>query len=132
MEDFNSGAPSGDDRLWGCLAYAGSIVLCCGLPVAALIIYLMKKEESPYIRFHAGQALVLGLALLVVSIILSVLSAVMSMIPGVGTLWGLIAMALYPLLSVAMLGYWVYLAIMAYRGEEIEVPTLADFVREKL
>lgn len=128
---------SSDEKLWACLAYLGNILLCCGvLPVAAIVIFFMKKDESQYLKFHTAQALALGVVCFGVWLVLTVVNMVVSLITSpvaaaaIG--WGLVGMVVFPLVGLAIIGYWIYLSILAYRGEDFEVPYIGNFVHEKL
>ncbi|RCV50571.1 DUF4870 domain-containing protein [Marinitenerispora sediminis] len=46
--------PGSDDQMWGVLTHVGGIVL--GL-LGPLIVFLMKKDESPWVRAQAVEAL---------------------------------------------------------------------------
>jgi len=59
------GYPDDDARLFGAAAHAVSFVE--GGLIGPLAIYLLKKDESEFVAFHALQSLYFGLALLVVT-----------------------------------------------------------------
>lgn len=44
----------GDETTWAMMSYVGAIVV--GVP-APLIVYFVKRRESPFVRFHAAQCL---------------------------------------------------------------------------
>lgn len=51
----------GDERTWGMLAHLSvllNLVTGFGGPIAALIIYLVYKDRSRFVAYHAMQALV--------------------------------------------------------------------------
>jgi len=79
------------------------------------ILFLMLEKRDPFVRFHAAQATVVGAVLVVAWVALSVLS----MVPFVGWLVGLLA-------SIA-LGFggfvlWLFLMFQAFSGKEWELP----------
>src|SRR5690348_18199039 len=47
-----------DDQTWAMLSY---ILALFASVIAPLVIYLVKKNESRYVRFHAAQALNMGI-----------------------------------------------------------------------
>ena len=59
--------PSGDDddRLWAMVAYLGMIFFAFIPPLA---IYLLKRSESRYVRFHAAQAVNLWITVFLYSL----------------------------------------------------------------
>ena len=93
-----------DDKLWGALSY---------FPLIAIIMLLMPdKIKRPFIKFHAIQALAIGLVLVIVNIVLA-------WIPVVG--------CFTPLLWLVML--WP--ALDAYRGNYTQIPVVTDFIKKQ-
>lgn len=87
-----------DDRLWALLGYI--------LPLIALVALLMEdKKDRPFIRFHAIHALILSVAILILSFTVC--------------LWAL------------PWAYGIYLGVRAYQGEMTEVPFATDFARNQ-
>lgn len=112
--------PSSDDKLWAGLSYAGSAL--CMIPT--IVILLMKKDESRFIKFHSLQALGFSLGSLVFWLVLSGLT----MIPILG--W-LVAFAML-VIWIVPLAYWIYLMIQAFMGNDVRIPGLADFIDQHL
>lgn len=93
-----------DDKLWGLLSYLLS-------PLVPLIMLLMEdKKNRPFIKYHAVQALILGV---VASILTAALAAII-----VGCVIGF-----------AYAAYAIYLAVKAYQGEMVEIPFLTNFCK---
>lgn len=80
--------------------------------VTGLIIFFVAKKEDKYARWHAVQAIGLGIATTVVYIILY-------FIP--------FAFLFSWIIWVAVLVLVVILAVKAYKGEKIRLPVIADF-----
>lgn len=59
-------APSGNDRLWSVFCHL-SALLGVGF-VFPLVVYLVMKDESPFVRAHAAEALNFHLSLLIYSL----------------------------------------------------------------
>jgi uncharacterized Tic20 family protein len=106
-----------DDNMWALLSYISPIIVSF---LGPLIIYLIKKDESQYVRYHAAQALnliitstIYGFAIFIVSIVLALVTR------GVGFL------ALFPLyliFGIITLVYLIMAAIAANRGELYRIP----------
>ena len=95
-----------DDKLWCLLTYVFS-------PLVPVIILLLEdKKNRPFIKAHNGQALVLGLVNIVLSIVLG---------------WTLI-LSCVPLL---VWFYLVYLGIQAYGGKLVEIPVITKFCKDQ-
>src|SRR5579875_1654610 len=110
------GLTPGDER-WAMLGYLGVPFTGFVLP---LVIYLLKRRTSPFVRWHAGQALNLAvtailytLSALIVGLMLSLDSVVVAltiMVPVTAILW---------LIS---LGYLVRAAVGAGSGQHAAIP----------
>ena len=105
MEE-NLGTPdiTSDDKLWAALSYILS-------PIIPIIMLLMEeKKNRSFIRFHAVQSLVAGIAIgIIVGIIL---------IPTLGC-GGLLYLIMF---------FWAY---KAYQGEYFEIPVLTNFIKNQ-
>ena len=95
-----------DDKLWALLAYVLS-------PLVPIIILLMEdKKDRPFIKAHNMQALVLGVVNFILAVVLG---------------WT-VFLSCVPLLVWL---YMVYLGIQAYKGNEVTIPIITDFVKNQ-
>ncbi|MBM3152429.1 MAG: DUF4870 domain-containing protein [Chloroflexi bacterium] len=95
-----------DDKLWALLGYIFS-------PLIPLIMLLMEDKKSrPFIKFHAVQAIVLGIIQLVFYMVLG---------------WIFIGLCL----GLALFSYMIYLGVKAYNGEYVEVPGVTNFIKNQ-
>lgn len=60
---YGPGITGSDDTTWALLGYLGQFLI--GF-LAPLIVYLARKDQSPFVRFHGAQALNLALTYLIV------------------------------------------------------------------
>lgn len=96
------GVPAGeitsDDKLWACLSYIFT-------PLIPIIVLLMEdKKNRPFLRYHAFNALVMGIITFILSFIF------------IGCLVYI---------------YNIYLAVKAYQGEKVEIPVVTNFIRNQ-
>jgi uncharacterized membrane protein len=92
-----------DDKLWAALSYV--------FPLFAILALVMEdKKARPFIKAHAMQALVAGVAIGVIAVVLG------SFTFGCGTLVYLV------------MWFWAY---KAYQGELITIPVVTDFVKNQ-
>lgn len=91
-----------DDKLWSALAYIFTPII----PIILLV--LEDKKNRPFIRFHAFQSLVVGVALIILIPIIAVPTF------GCGSILWLITF------------YWAY---KAYQGETFDIPVVTQFIR---
>jgi len=102
---MGGGEVTDDDKLWALLSWLF-------WPIAVIVLLLEDKKQRPFIKYHAVQALVVGVIGYVISGVLSVI--------GVGcVLW------------LAVLIYQIYLAIKSYQGEWVEIPVITDFCKNQ-
>lgn len=117
-------APTSDDKLWAGLSYVG--IMCC--LIGSLIVFFLKKDESSYIKFNALQAIGFGLVWIVLSVGLNFGMMLVSQIPVIGLILGLVGM----LIPLGLFGYWIFLMIQAFMGKDVRIPVLADFIDQNL
>ena len=113
--------PGNDDKLWAGLSYAGVAILA--LPTIAILV--LKKGESDYIKFHSLQALGYFLLCFVVGIVLAILSFLLGPLGFIVGIGGF-------LLNLVMLGFWIYLMVQAFSGNDPRIPMLADQIDNNL
>ena len=109
-----------DDQLFAMLSYLLTFVAHL---IAPLIIYLVKMNESRYVRFHAAQSLNLNItafAYMVGSFIIGLILGVLTHGPGF-----LVIFLLFIVIGLGELVFLILAAIAAYRGELYRIPTVA-------
>ena len=106
--------PVGDDKTLAILAHV--LTLIAGF-LAPLIIYLVKKDDSPYVRHHAAQALNFQLSIIIYAIVSFILILV------------LIGILLLLALGVGAFVLTIVAAIKASNGEWYRYPLAIPFVR---
>jgi uncharacterized protein len=102
--------PTADDRTWGLLAHLSALIalLLGGLTfLGPLIVWLLKKDQSPFVGDQAKEALNFQIAVLIVSLICSI------------TCVGLIVL---PFLIVADIVFIVMAAMEANKGVYYRYP----------
>lgn len=114
-----------EERLWAMLAHLLALlgyVVWFGAYVAPLVIYLVYKDKSPFVAFHALQSLFFQLALLVVGVICALLALTI-----------VLACIVIPVAAVVAVGALVYIivaAIKAYNGELFEYWLVGKWARQ--
>jgi uncharacterized Tic20 family protein len=120
---------SADEKLWGMLAHLLTLlgyVVVVGEYIAPLVIYLVYKDRSQFVAFHALQALFFQLLALAVIIALMLFSVVTL---GCGIL---LAAPLAIALAIAVLVYTIIAAIQANNGVWYELPIVGRWARNTL
>ena len=111
-----------DERTWSILAHLSVLAGLVGLmPLGALIIWLVYKDRSPRVGFHALQALWYQIAWLVIMVVGWSVTIVLSFI--------LIGLLLIPVMLIASLVPFVHGCYAAYKvsqGVDYRYPFIAD------
>ncbi|HEX5387746.1 MAG TPA: DUF4870 domain-containing protein [Gemmatimonadales bacterium] len=94
-------------------------------PFTGILFYVIEKQ-NPFVRFHAMQSIVFGVAWIVLWVALSVISGV---VPVVGWIAGFLAS-----IVIGIGGFIVWLLLMwqAFQGKEWELPVIGQFARKQL
>ena len=108
------GPVSSDDTTWALLAHLSYFVL--GL-IGPLVIFLVKKDSSPFVRQHSAEALNFHITIMLASIVSFVLMLVLI---GFLTLFAVI---------IAGAVYSVIAAIAANRGQSYRYPLTLRLVK---
>jgi uncharacterized protein len=111
-----------DDRTWALLSYVLALVASI---IAPLVIYLVKMNESRFVRFHAAQALNLGITAIIESVGIFIVGILLAVIlHGFGFLLMLLA---FLALGIAHLVYLIMGAVRSNQGQLFRVPTIICF-----
>ena len=111
-----------DERTWSMLSHLSVLAALLGLmPLGALIIWLVYKDRSPRVGFHALQALWYQIAWLVILVVGWFVTFVLSFI-----LIGLLLIPVMLLASMVPLIHGSYAAYKVYEGEDYRYPYIAD------
>lgn len=116
--------PSSDERLWAMLAHLAGILGYLGgigQYVVPLVIYLVYKDRSQFVAFHALQSLLFQLAVLVAGFAVLILFLATC-------LGSVLALPL----SIGALAYAVVAAIRANQGEWFEYWLVGEWARRQV
>lgn len=118
-----------DDRLIALLTYASQVFLPFIMPI--LVLLSESSKVRPFQRFHAVQSLALTILVVATGILVSISTAVIQIIPVLGTI---VAIAVFCLTPIAYLMYLValfYYGYQAYQGKRFAIPGLTSFLRDQ-
>jgi uncharacterized Tic20 family protein len=114
-----------DEQTWSVIAHLSVLAGLVGLvPFGALVVWLIYKDRSPRVRFHAAQAFWYQLAWIVIFTVYVLITVVLSIV----TL-GIAAIVLVPLaflLALAPLAHGCYAAYKVNQGVDYRYPYIAD------
>lgn len=111
-----------DEKTWSIVAHLSVLVGLIGLmPLGALVVWLLYKDKSQRVGFHALQALWYQLAWLVVLVVGWTMSFVLTVV-----LIGFLMMPIMALLSLVPFIHGCYAAYKVSQGVEYRYPYVAD------
>jgi uncharacterized protein len=131
----------GDERTWGMLTHLSTLlnmVTGFGGPIAALIIYLVYKDRSRFVAYHALQAMIFqliwwfggGVLIGLMWGIVGLLSAIL-----VGIVLIPVAVCITPILALMPIGALVYGivgAVQVSQGQDFKYWLVGDWMRGTL
>jgi hypothetical protein len=128
-QDFEEVEITSDERTWAILAHLSILLgaITVGLlgPVAAFVIWLVKKDESDYVAKQALQSLIYQIAVTVLSWIMWIVIVVLSAL-----VIGICCIPLGLLLNLAAIGYGCYAAYVCSLDQEFRYPIIWDMIKE--
>src|ERR671910_1470058 len=111
-----------DERTWSIIAHASVLLALVGLmPFGALLVWLLYKDRSRKVRFHALQALWYQIAWIVILVVYALVTVVLSLV-----IVGIFMFFLLPILALIPLIHGCYAAYQVSQGVEYRYPYIAD------
>jgi len=145
MENKKEEIITSDDKL---LAFLSHLSMILGGILVPIIIWAVKKDKSKFVRFHALQAIFYHITY---SVITGFFIAVFLMIyfSALGIYYApvnnyhkgpspamiiilIIFILITALLILGAIGYGIYIAIKANKGEKIKIPVIGKIIYEKV
>jgi uncharacterized membrane protein len=115
---YNHHPTKENDNILACLSYIFGFIV-------GLIILLVVKPMSPWLRFHLIQSMTLSVILVGAYVILSTISGALVVV--------LIGLICLPLVQLFFLAGWIYMiiiGIMCFSWKDHRVPYIADWVEK--
>ena len=121
MEPSNQTPPASRSAGGAGLAPNVASALTCPLGfITGIIFLLLEKDRS--VRFHAWQSILVSVAWTGLFIVLSILSAVLTPIPGIGLIVMLLGLLVTVVWSVGAVALVILLMVMAFQGRRFSLP----------
>jgi uncharacterized Tic20 family protein len=127
--------PSADACTWAMLCHLAALPLV-GAPfghiIGPLVVYLLKKDEDPFIADQGKESLNFQITIAIVGFLLVIgyVAGIIAMIVMDGkTPWFLFVVPLFLLLGLFDLASIVFACVRAYHGERFRYPMSIRFIR---
>jgi uncharacterized membrane protein len=121
-----------DPKIAGALSY---------IWIVGLIFFFIEKENR-FVRFHAVQSIIFGIANMVIMIVLAVLAVILTFAFGIGgamvggAIGSLVSLLvwlvwlIFWLLGLVMLIGLIFAAIKAYQGQKFKLPIIGNMAEK--
>jgi uncharacterized membrane protein len=93
------------------------------------ILFMVIEKQNHFVRFHAAQSIVFGIACIVAWVALTILGMVLGVIPVIG--W-ILSILLSFGFGIGCFALWLFLMFQAFQGREWEVPVVGAQARRLL
>ena len=111
-----------DEQTWSVLAHLSVLLALVSLmPFGALLVWLIYKDRSEKVRFHALQALWYQIAWVVILVAYALISTVLTLL-----IIGFFMFFLLPVLLVVPIVHGCYAAYQVSQGVDYRYPYIAD------
>ena len=117
-----TGSKTMDTNLVGALTYLAGFI------TGIIFLVLDPYKSNSFVRFHAFQSIFFNVAWIGFWIVWMILSAVLT--PLTAGIFGLIALPLMLIFTLAGFGIWVFLMYQAYQQELFRLPIVGKFAAE--
>ena len=106
----------------------GALTYLAGFITGIIFLVLDPYKSNSFVRFHAFQSIFFNVAWVAFWIIWMILSAVLT--PLTGGIFGLIAVPLMLIFSLAGFGIWLFLMYQAYQQKLFKLPIVGKFAAQ--
>ncbi|UVI34546.1 DUF4870 domain-containing protein [Brevibacterium spongiae] len=109
--------------LWSHLAHAATYVIGLGW-IVTLILFIINKDKSPYLRHHGAQSLNLLIVGVIAAFGIGLIGGILTIV-GIGFL----ILLLLPVLTIYMIVIEIIAGLAANRGEGYRIPMTPNWIK---
>lgn len=106
-----------------------ALTYLAGFLTGIIFLVLDPYKSNSFVRFHAFQSIFVNVAWIAFWIIWIILSAVLT--PLMAGVFGLIALPLMLICTLAGIGIWIFLMFQAYQQKLFKLPIVGKFAAER-
>ncbi len=128
MIETQPGTPESDKTSSGLEQNTAALLTYLFTWVTGLIFYLIEKDNK-YVRFHAMQSILFGVAMVVAGIVLVILTTLLRYIPFIGGMTSMLLSFAYWIGTVAI---WILLMVKAFQGERYKLPFIGNIAERNV
>ncbi|MCL2656356.1 MAG: DUF4870 domain-containing protein [Betaproteobacteria bacterium] len=97
--------------------------------IGPLILWLIKKEEMPFVNDQGKEAINFSITLSLTGIALLLIVTVLAFIPFLGIITSIIGMLFYPVLGIGALVLFIIAGVEANKGKYYRYPICLRFIK---
>ncbi|MEY2601880.1 MAG: hypothetical protein QOJ36_1199 [Verrucomicrobiota bacterium] len=105
--------------------------LACIPLIGGLVFYVLEKHDQ-FVRFYAMQSIILGGVFVLCWIVYSILFGILSSIPAIGFVFGIILSVAWALIRVAFVVLWIIATVKAFTGVRWDIPYVGPIARKQV
>jgi uncharacterized membrane protein len=105
--------------------------LACIPLIGGLVFYVLEKHDQ-FVRFYAMQSIILGGVFVLCWIVYSILFGILSSIPAIGFVFGIILSVAWALIRVAFVVLWIIATVRAFTGVRWDIPYIGPVARKQV
>jgi uncharacterized membrane protein len=106
----------------------GALTYLAGFITGIIFLVLDPYKSNSFVRFHAFQSIFFNVAWIAFGILWMILSAVLT--PLTAGVFGLIALPIMLIFSLAGFGIWLFLMYQAYQQKLFKLPIVGKFAAQ--
>ncbi len=123
MSEANTSSPNGSDTGLPSNVAAG---LCAIFHLVGGIIFYFIEKKDLFVRHWAVQAIFFGAAWIGSFLVISVLSGILSHLPGIGIIFAMLFALLWFVVWLGGVILWIVGIIKAFQGQKWEYPVISE------
>jgi len=92
------------------------------------IIFFVSEKEDKTVRFHAFQAILVSVIMVVVNVALSIFGVILRFIPFIG---GVLSGLMFAVIGLVWFALWIFMMVSAYQGKKVKLPIIGDIAEKQ-
>ena len=105
--------------------------LACIPLIGGLVFYVLEKQDQ-LVRFYAMQSIILGGVFVLCWIVYSIVFGILTSIPAIGFVFGIILSVAWALIRVAFVVVWIIATVKAFTGVRWDIPYVGPIARKQV
>lgn len=128
MTETQLGTPGSEKTSTGLEQNTAALLSYLFTWVTGLIFYLLEKDNK-YVRFHAMQSILFGIAMVLAGVLLVILTTLLRYIPFIGGMTSMLLSFAYWIGTVII---WILLMVKAFQGERYKLPFIGNIAERNV